>query len=92
MPTEYRHEPEMGLGCGNDGLDIVRKILAQGAQHLNDGGWLICEVGNSQVHVEATYPDVSFEWISFAHGGHGVFAISKAQLVAHQDFINQQVI
>lgn len=92
MPTEYRHEPEMGLGCGNDGLDIVRKILAQGAQHLNDGGWLICEVGNSQVHVEATYPDVPFEWISFAHGGHGVFAISKAQLVAHQDFINQQVI
>lgn len=92
MPTEFRHEPEMGLGCGNDGLDIVRKILAQGAQHLNDGGWLICEVGNSQVHVEATYPDVPFEWIPFAHGGHGVFAISKAQLVAHQDFINQQVI
>lgn len=91
MPTEYQHEPEMGLGCGDDGLDIVRKILVQAPEHLTENGWLICEVGNSQVHVEALYPNVPFNWLNFEYGGHGVFAISRAQLVAHQEFIKQQV-
>lgn len=83
LPAEFTHEPEMGLGCGEDGLDIVRIILAQSAQHLNDGGVLICEVGNSQYHVEALYPDVDFTWLSFERGGHGVFMLNKAQLEQH---------
>jgi len=81
LPVEYTHEPEMGLGSGADGLDIVRKILAQSAEHLNPEGVLICEVGNSQIHLEALYPDVPFHWISFERGGHGVFMLTKAQLV-----------
>jgi len=80
LPTEYTHEPEMGLGCGEDGLDIVRVILAQSAQHLNENGILICEVGNSQYHVEAVYPQVDFTWLTFERGGHGVFMLTKAQL------------
>jgi ribosomal protein L3 glutamine methyltransferase len=85
LPTEYSHEPEMGLGCGEDGLDIVRVILAQSAQHLNDNGILICEVGNSQVHVEALYPQVDFTWLTFERGGHGVFMLTKAQLTQFSD-------
>jgi len=81
LPAEYQHEPEMGLGCGVDGLDIVRVILAQSAEHLSDDGILVCEVGNSQVHVEALYPEVPFTWLSFERGGHGVFLLTKAQLV-----------
>lgn len=92
MPAEYQHEPEMGLGCGEDGLDIVRHILAESAEHLNDGGVLICEVGNSQVHVEALYPEVPFTWLSFERGGHGVFMLNKAQLLAHQEIFNKQVV
>jgi len=80
LPTEYTHEPEMGLGCGEDGLDIVRVILAQSAEHLNEDGILICEVGNSQYHVETVYPEVDFTWLSFERGGHGVFMLTKAQL------------
>ncbi len=85
LPTEYKHEPEMGLGCGEDGLDIVRVILAQSANHLNDDGILICEVGNSQIHVEALYPQVDFTWLTFERGGHGVFMLTKAQLVQFAD-------
>jgi len=81
LPTEYSHEPEMGLGCGEDGLDIVRVILAQSAVHLNDNGVLICEVGNSQIHVETLYPQVDFTWLTFERGGHGVFMLTKAQLI-----------
>ncbi|MBU2894527.1 50S ribosomal protein L3 N(5)-glutamine methyltransferase [Colwellia sp. D2M02] len=88
LPAEYTHEPEMGLGCGEDGLDIVRVILAQSAQHLSDDGILICEVGNSQVHVEAVYPKVDFTWLEFERGGHGVFMLTKAQLVKYAALFN----
>ncbi len=88
LPDEYTHEPAMGLGSGDDGLDITRKILAQSAQHLNDDGVLICEVGNSQVHVEVAFPNVPFTWLSFENGGHGVFKLTKAQLQQHQDSFN----
>ncbi len=80
LPLEYRHEPEMGLASGVDGLDIVRKILAQSADYLNKNGLLVCEVGNSQIHVEALYPEVPFHWVTFEKGGHGVFVLTKAQL------------
>ena len=92
LPQEFLHEPEMGLGCGKDGLDIVRKILAESAEHLNDGGVLICEVGNSQIHVEATYPGVPFEWLDFERGGHGVFKLTKAQLEAFDKTFKEQVV
>ncbi|MDO6444276.1 50S ribosomal protein L3 N(5)-glutamine methyltransferase [Colwellia sp. 1_MG-2023] len=88
LPTEFTHEPEMGLGCGADGLDIVRKILAQSAEHLNDDGILICEVGNSQIHVEALYPEVDFQWLTFERGGHGVFMLTQQQLVEFQEIFN----
>jgi ribosomal protein L3 glutamine methyltransferase len=83
LPAEYLHEPEMGLGCGADGLDIVRKILAESAKHLNDGGLLFCEVGNSEVHVKALYPNIPFTWLTFERGGHGVFMLTKSQLTEY---------
>ena len=82
----------MGLGSGHDGLDITREILAKAAQHLTDDGILVCEVGNSQIHVEATYPDVPFHWIEFERGGHGVFVLTKQQLDAYQEIFNKQVV
>lgn len=92
LPAEFTHEPAMGLGCGEDGLDIVRTILAQSAQYLTEKGVLICEVGNSQYHLEALYPEVDFTWLTFERGGHGVFVLSKSQLVKHAALFNQAVL
>lgn len=92
MPEEFHHEPEMGLGCGHDGLDLVRKILAQSADYLNDDGVLICEVGNSMVHVTAEYPELPLQWLEFEQGGLGVFAITKTQLARFKDILNSKVV
>lgn len=92
LPVEYTHEPEMGLGCGHDGLDIVREILAKANDHLTEDGLLICEVGNSQIHVEAVYPEVPFEWLTFEHGGHGIFLLTKAQLEEFTPLFNQRTV
>lgn len=48
MPAEFHHEPELGLACGDDGLDLVRRMLAEAADHLSEKGLLIVEVGNSR--------------------------------------------
>lgn len=84
MPEEYHHEPALGLACGEDGLDLVRRMLAEAADHLTEHGLLVVEVGNSQVHVEALYPEVDFTWFDFEHGGHGVFALTARQCRDHQ--------
>ena len=91
MPAEYQHEPELGLACGHDGLDLVRRMLAEAADHLTEQGTLIVEVGNSQVHVEALYPEVDFTWLEFRHGGHGVFLLSAAQCREHQALFRSRV-
>ena len=80
LPEEFKHEPELGLASGFDGLDLVRKMLAQAGARLNEKGLLFVEVGNSQVHLQSAYPQIPFEWVEFAQGGHGVFVLTKAQL------------
>lgn len=91
MPDEYHHEPALGLACGDDGLDLVRRLLAEAADHLTETGTLIIEVGNSQVHVEALYPEVDFTWLEFSEGGHGVFLLSASQCREHQALFRERI-
>lgn len=88
LPEEYHHEPELGLASGVDGLALTMRILREAADHLTDQGVLVCEVGNSMVALTERLPAVPFNWIQFKNGGIGVFALTKAQLLAHQaDFL-----
>ena len=80
MPAEFHHEPMMALEAGQDGLILVKRILVQAADYLTDDGVLVCEVGNSMVHLIEQYPSVPFKWIDFKQGGDGVFALTKTQL------------
>jgi ribosomal protein L3 glutamine methyltransferase len=82
LPAEYRHEPAMALESGRDGLDSVRVILAEAANHLQPGGLLIVEVGNSQHAVERAFPRWPFLWLEFERGGGGVFLLTREQLMA----------
>lgn len=84
MPEEFHHEPEMALGSGSDGLDITKRILAQAADYLSDNGVLVCEVGNSMVHLIEQFPSMPFNWLEFKNGGLGVFSLTRDQLVAHR--------
>ena len=84
LPAEYLREPELGLRAGADGLDIVRRILAEAENHLQPDGLLVVEVGDSEQALADAYPAVPFLWLEFEHGGGGVFVLTAAQLIEHR--------
>ncbi len=80
LAPEYGHEPRMGLAAGDDGLDIVRRIIADARDHLTEHGVLVVEVGASRPAMEAAFDDLPLTWVEFERGGGGVFLIHAADL------------
>ncbi|MCB1725256.1 MAG: 50S ribosomal protein L3 N(5)-glutamine methyltransferase [Gammaproteobacteria bacterium] len=89
LPDEYRHEPELALEAGEDGMDVVSRILAGGAGFLRPGGIMVVEVGASAELLLARYPGVPFLWLDFEHGGDGVFLLTAEQLDEYRDVFEE---
>lgn len=81
LPQEFHFEPKLALAAGFDGLQLVRRILVCAADYLSNQGVLICELGNSMVHLIEQYPDIPVTWLALKNGGNGVFMITKEQLI-----------
>jgi ribosomal protein L3 glutamine methyltransferase len=84
FPPEYAAEPRLAHFGGPDGLDLVRRILAEAPAHLTRHGALVCEVGRGRARLEADYPDLPLLWLdaeeSEAEGE--VFVARAADLAA----------
>lgn len=80
LPEEYNHEPGNALLANTEGMHIIELILQQAYAHLNDGGILVVEVGNTQHTVIEHYPHLPFVWLEFTQGGHGVFLLHKSDI------------
>jgi len=80
LPQEYRHEPELALGSGIDGLDATRRILAAAKTHLNRGGLLAVEIGHNRDQLEAAFPALPFTWLDTSGGDQFVFLLRREEL------------
>lgn len=82
LPDEFRHEPELALAAGDDGMDVVRRILREAPDYLEPDGWLLVEVGERRETVEALWPDLELTWPLTSAGDGVVFAVSAKTLAA----------
>lgn len=80
LPAEFRHEPEMALAAGEDGLVIVRRILAGAAAHLAPAGGLLCEIGLGRAAIEEAFPELPFLWLDTEASEAEVFWLARADL------------
>jgi ribosomal protein L3 glutamine methyltransferase len=80
LPQEYKYEPQLALGSGNDGLNATREILQHAAKHLTDHGILVVEIGHNRDVLEAAYPDLPFTWLDVSAGDEYVFMLHKNDL------------
>ena len=81
LPPEYRHEPVMALAGGEDGLDIVRRILREAGAHLNPGGGLLCEIGTGREILDEEFPGLPLLWLDTEESNGEVFWIGAADLM-----------
>jgi ribosomal protein L3 glutamine methyltransferase len=91
LPEEFLHEPEMALAAGQDGLDLVRKMLARAADYLTENGLIVIEVGNSEWAMRQNFNTVDFHWLTFQKGGTGIFALTAEQCRRYQSLFQQSI-
>jgi ribosomal protein L3 glutamine methyltransferase len=82
LPEEFLHEPRVGLAGGEDGLDLVTRLLGEAARHLRPDGVLVVEVGASRPALTEAFPCVPFVWLELARGGENVFLLRAEDLAA----------
>ncbi|GKS92272.1 50S ribosomal protein L3 N(5)-glutamine methyltransferase [Acidovorax sp. SUPP2539] len=83
LPQEYRAEPALALAGGQDGMDFVRRLLAQAPGCMSEDGVLVLEIGNERSHFEAAFPDLPVFWLDTSAGEDQVLLITREALVAH---------
>jgi ribosomal protein L3 glutamine methyltransferase len=84
LPPEYRAEPRAALAGGRDGLDFVRRLLAEGAEHLAPDGVLVIEIGATRKALERAFPRLPFVWLSTSAGEGLVCLLRRTDLVARR--------
>jgi ribosomal protein L3 glutamine methyltransferase len=80
LPAEYRREPELALAGGEDGLDVVRRILAAARSHLKPDGMVIMEVGHARERVEAAFPRLELTWLEIDEADDAVLMLRGERL------------
>ncbi|MGV2862104.1 50S ribosomal protein L3 N(5)-glutamine methyltransferase [Achromobacter sp. ESBL13] len=80
LPQEYRHEPQLALAGGDDGMDLVRRILASAPQYLAPEGVIVLEIGHERDFFEAAFPQLSPVWLDTEEASDQILLLTREQL------------
>ncbi len=81
LPKEYQHEPALALAGGEDGMDLVRRIVRDAPAHLNPNGVLLLEIGNERPHFEHAFRRLEVAWLETSAGNDQVLLATRDALV-----------
>ncbi len=80
LPQEYRHEPQLALAGGTDGMDLVRRILQAAPRYLSENGVLVLEIGHERDFFEAAFPELSPVWLDTEEASDQLLLLTREQL------------
>ena len=81
LPAEYRAEPALALAGGADGMDLIRRIVAEAAAHMTEEAVLVLEVGHERGHFEHAFPRLECAWLETSGGDDRVVLIERSALL-----------
>jgi len=80
LPAEYQAEPVLALAGGEDGMDLIRKIIAQAPDYLSERGALLLEIGNEYENFKKAFPQIPVIWMEVSAGEEQVLLIQAKDL------------
>ena len=80
LPAEYHAEPSLALAGGDDGMDLIRKIIAQAPDYLSERGALLLEIGNEYENFKKAFPQIPVIWMEVSAGEEQVLLIQAEDL------------
>ena len=75
LPAEYHAEPALALAGGDDGMDLIRRIIAAAPDYLTDRGAILIEIGNEYEHFKKAFPQIPAIWMEVSAGEEQVLLI-----------------
>jgi ribosomal protein L3 glutamine methyltransferase len=81
LPAEYHAEPKLALAGGADGMDFVRRLLADAPAHLSEHGVLVLEIGNERANFEGAFPRLPAVWLETSAGDDQVLLLTREALL-----------
>jgi len=80
LPPEYHAEPALALAGGDDGMDLIRKIIAGAPDYLSERGAILIEIGNEYQHFKKAFPQLPVIWMEVSAGDEQVLLIQAEDL------------
>jgi len=80
LPAEYQAEPALALAGGEDGMDLIRKIIASAPDYLSERGAIVIEIGNEYEHFKKAFPQIPAIWMEVSAGDKQVLLIQAEDL------------
>jgi ribosomal protein L3 glutamine methyltransferase len=80
LPAEFKQEPALALAGGEDGMNLVRRLLKAAFDRLTPHGHLLLEIGHERGHFEAAFPELSALWLDTQATESQIMLLSAADL------------
>jgi ribosomal protein L3 glutamine methyltransferase len=80
LSPEFRKEPRLALDGGEDGLDVIRTLIAQARDRLTNDGMLLIEVGGLRNAMETAFGQLKLRWLPTQDGTNCVCLIEASSL------------